>query len=82
MHHSIECHVSARYRALSISPFLLLLLFDAISYIRIACSGKRWFDDFSRMIIWQPEFNKAVEVIQDLRVAKDRCSPVSVDATL
>lgn len=82
MHHSVDYHVSMLYGTFSVSSFLLLFFFDAISDISVTCSGKRWLDNLSRTIIWQPEVNKAVEVIQDFRVAKDRCPPIGIDSTL
>lgn len=82
MHHSADCHVSMLYGTLSVSSFLLLLFFDPVSDVSIPCSGKRWLNNLSRMVIRQPEVNKAIEVIQDFRVAKDRCSPVGIDSAL
>ena len=81
MRYSVDCHASMCHGPFSVSPLLLLFL-DAITYICVACSGKRRLHHLSGIVIWQPEVNEAVEVIQDFWVAKNRCSPVGVDAAL
>jgi len=87
-HHSVECRMSSlRHRPFSVPSLLLLhwrrrLLFDTVASVCIASSRKRWLDYLPGVVVGEPEFDEAVEVVQDLRIAKDGCPPVCVDATL
>lgn len=82
MHDSIECLHIGLHRSFSVSPLLLRLFLEThqVTPVGVTCSCEGRLNDFPRSAIRQSKFHKTVEVVQNLRIAKDGCSPVGVYA--
>lgn len=71
----------------SFSSLLLFLFYPQPRrvHVTLVCIARRrewWLYNARRSIVGQPQFDKTVEIVQDLWVSEHRCTPVSINASL